>query len=49
MEQPTTAVVISGAFCEHCQYESGDCDDEPCKSCTVKPSNFEEKNENQGQ
>jgi hypothetical protein len=21
--------------------------DEPCKSCTVRPSNFEEKNENQ--
>jgi hypothetical protein len=21
--------------------------DEPCKSCTVRPSNFEERNENQ--
>lgn len=43
MEQPTTAVVISGAFCDNCEHDLIECDDEPCKSCTVKPSNYEEK------
>lgn len=34
-------------FCEACIHAETGLEDEPCKSCTVTPSNFEEKTDDQ--